>query len=291
MHGTIITNPYDKNAVQGQKVSRMREEFAKLGVEVDVIPNNNFIAYLKDGVPTTTLQTDFVLYFDKDKYTCELLEKCGIRVFNNSKALSVCDDKMQTHIALSGVVDMPTTLAGTLCYTPNTPLDREYLQKAVDILRLPMVVKQCYGSFGEQVYLANTFDDLCNIVQKIQHKAYLLQQYIPQSHGKDVRVIVIGGKVVCAMLRSNTNDFRSNISLGGSGEPFVVTKEMESICKKVAQTLHLDYCGIDILLGEKPLVCEVNSNAMFQGMERVANINVAQKYAEHIVNTTKEAKH
>ena len=102
-----------------------------------------------------------------------------------------------------------------------------------------------------------------------------------------MRVIVIGGKVACAMLRKNAQDFRSNVAHGGNATSVEVPQAIADMCVKAAQIIGLDYCGIDVLLGDTPMICEVNSNAMFSAMESVTGVNVAKLYAEHIVRTVK----
>jgi ribosomal protein S6--L-glutamate ligase/gamma-F420-2:alpha-L-glutamate ligase len=78
-------------------------------------------------------------------------------------------------------------------------------------------------------------------------------------------------------------DFRSNVELGGSASAYQPSKEVIEICEKTAQVLGLDYCGIDVLFGEDgPLICEVNSNAFFGGMESATGVNVAKAYAEYM---------
>lgn len=291
MQGVILVNPYDNNPSQQLKVKRMTEEFAKLGVDVGVVNNDVFVASVKNSRAVCRLKTDFVLFFDKDKYTSALLEKCGLRLFNSAKATAICDDKMLTHIALSNCgIPMPDTLPGALCYNAEGEITDSYLQMVVDRLGLPVVVKQCYGSFGEQVYLAHTMDELRQIVSKVKMSAYLFQRFEQQSSGKDMRVIVIGGKAVCAMLRVSDNDFRSNVARGGSATPTQLYQDVAQICEKTAHVLGLDYCGIDVLLGDTPKICEVNSNAMFEGMERATGVNVAKLYAEHIVDCVKNGR-
>ena len=291
LKGVILTNPYDDNPSQTRKVARMLEEFANLDVAVEVKKNDEFVVGVIDGNAECNIDADFVLYFDKDKYVAELLEKCGIRVFNTAQATAICDDKMLTHIALSNhCVPMPVTLPGALCYNEKGEVSDDYLQNAVDRLGLPMVVKQCHGSFGEQVYLASSFDELKHVVKKIKMSAYLFQQYEFQSSGRDARVIVIGGRVVCGMLRENLDDFRSNVAHGGKASAIDVPKEVAKLCEKVANILGLDYCGIDVLLGDTPKICEVNSNAMFEAMEQATGVNVARLYAEHIIKCIKHDK-
>lgn len=291
MKGVIITNPYDTYSVQKNKVARMREEFVKLCVDVSIVTNDVFATYVKGDNAVCELSVDFALFFDKDRYTSQLLESSGIRVFNSATATEICDDKMLTHITLANHgVPMPTTLPGALCYNPQGQISDSYLQKAVDMLGLPLVVKECHGSYGEQVYLARSHDELKDKLNQIKLKSYLLQQYEQVSVGKDMRVIVIGGKVVCGMLRQNKSDFRSNVGHGGIATAVDVPADVATLCEKVAAIIGLDYCGIDVLLGDSPKICEVNSNAMFEAMEQATGINVAQIYAEHIVKCVQLGK-
>ena len=291
MKGVILTNPYDTYSAQQHKVCRMQQELTALGVDTRIVANDKFVAGVVNGDIQCKLDADFVLFFDKDKYTGEMLTKCGIRLFNSAQATAICDDKMFTHIVLSNHgIPMPDTLPGALCYNPSGEISDEYLNQAIDRLGLPMVVKQCYGSYGEQVYLASTKKELTNLLSEIKTKAYLLQHFEQQSCGKDMRVIVIGGKAVCAMLRENDKDFRSNIAHGGKATAVEISKTVAEMCEKAARVIGLDYCGIDVLLGDTPKICEVNSNAMFEAMESATGVNVAKLYAEHIASCVKQAK-
>lgn len=288
MKGLIITNPYDFNMSQRHKTRRMASELDNLGVFADVVPNDKFLAYIDNGVIKSDLKIDFALYFDKDKYVAEMLEKCGIRVFNSARATAICDDKMLTHIVLANCgIPMPTTMSGTLCYNSQGKISWQYLKQAADTLGFPLVVKECYGSYGEQVYLVRDMNELAATVERIKLKPYIFQKYIAESAGRDMRVIVIGGKVVCGMIRQAKMDFRSNAELGGTATACEVPENIVSLCERAAKIIGLDYCGIDVLLSEQPQICEVNSNAMFNAMEQATNINVARKYSEHIVRTIK----
>lgn len=292
MKGLIITNPYDFNLSQRHKTRRMVSELDNLGVFTEVVTNDKFLAYIDRGsVKTNFKNVDFALYFDKDKYIAEMLEKQGVRVFNSSRAIAVCDDKMLTHITLANCgLPMPTTLAGTLCYNPQGKVSYDCLKHATDILGLPVVVKECYGSYGQQVYLCGTLEELALTIERNKMKPYILQKFVAQSKGRDMRVIVIGGKVIGGMLRQSKTDFRSNVELGGSAEACEVPADIASMCERVAKIIGLDYCGIDVLLADTPLICEVNSNAMFNAMEQATNINIARKYSEHIVRCVKNNK-
>ena len=121
---------------------------------------------------------------------------------------------------------------------------------------------------------------------ELMTEPHLYQKYISTSFGRDVRVLVIGKRVFGAILRKSEKDFRSNVALGGTAEEYPLPESVKRTCERIAEVLGLDYCGIDLLFGEKGfLVCEVNSNAFFSGFERVTRKNVAGAYAEFIINT------
>ena len=291
MKGIIITNQYDHSTTQSKKVLRMTSELEQLGVEVTVLSACQAMAYLHQGNTTCPVDADFVLYFDKDKYNAQMLEQCGLRLFNSSSATELCDDKMLTHIALANCgIPMPTTISAPLCYVDGSQPSKEFLQKVEQTLGFPLVAKQCFGSFGEQVYLVNNREELLQTYTKLMAGPHIYQQFVAESRGKDMRVIVIGNKVVCGMIRHSDSDFRSNIERGGRATSVQVPQDIASMCEQVSKVLGLDYCGIDVLLGEQPTICEVNSNAMFAAMESVTGVNVAKAYAQHIVNSVKNSK-
>ena len=93
------------------------------------------------------------------------------------------------------------------------------------------------------------------------------------------------------MKRSSETDFRSNIELGGVGEAFELPEPFKAVAERAASALGLDYCGLDLLFGDdgSPILCEVNSNAFFAGIERVTGVNIAGRYAEHIIEQMKNS--
>ncbi|TAH64809.1 MAG: RimK family alpha-L-glutamate ligase [Anaerolineaceae bacterium] len=287
----ILVNAYSKLISAINQPIRLKEEFDKLGVEVDIKKNSIDTAMIIEGEAVSFVEDyDFVIYLDKDKYTSSLLEKAGIRLFNRHEAIRVCDDKMDTHIRLAGHgISMPDTIGGLLCYNEEASIDEAMtrIELIEEKLGYPCIIKECYGSLGAKVYCADNREELLTRMEKVKLKSHLFQKMISSSRGRDVRVIVIGGKAICGMQRISKTDFRSNIELGGVAEPIELSKPFIEISEKVAHILDLDYCGIDILYGEngEPVVCEVNSNAFFGAMESVSGVNVAAKYAEYIYET------
>lgn len=287
MKGIIITNAYWNSQTEYNQAERLKEEFNSMGVGID-IRRNIFLAYIKDtDIANLVQEYDFCVYLDKDKYLSQMLEKSGMKIFNSHQSIIDCDDKMQTFIKLSGSgIPMPSTYSGLLCYNEKEKLNTEALKTLEKSLGYPMIVKASYGSLGKDVYKADNREELELISNKLKSKPHLFQKFIAHSSGKDIRVIVINGKFIGAMMRESTQDFRSNIELGGQGKIFHADDELIKLCEKVSNVLGLDYCGIDMLFGESGyLVCEVNSNAFFGGIERVTGINIAKQYAQHIYNT------
>ena len=113
----------------------------------------------------------------------------------------------------------------------------------------------------------------------------IVQEFIKDSWGKDLRVFILNGKVIGCMMRQSTdNDFRANITRGGEGIPYQITEDIEWLGGESARLLNLDIAGVDLLFdGEGYSICEVNSSPGFEGMDKFAKTNIA----EDIVNFVK----
>ena len=281
----IVINGYGLAGGIQHQVGRLQEEFSKRGVEVEIIKNTLVFAYIFEGnVKISLPKYDFILYLDKDRYVAELLEKAGYKLFNSIDSIIKCDDKMLTHICLADAgLKMPTTISSTLCYTDNG--NRDYLKPVIEKVGLPMIVKENYGSLGKQVYLANNYEELLEIENKLIHIPHIFQEFIECSKGKDFRIIVIGGKVVAYMKRENPNSYLSNLATGGTATKVDLPKEYLEAAEKAAIILGLDYCGVDILEGRKgePIISEVNSNAFYEGIEKTTGVNVAGCYVDYLL--------
>lgn len=287
MKGFIIINPFLVPQESVYQAERLKSEFEKKEVSVEIISDAFLRAELDCKLRSDLSSADFIIYLDKDKYQSQILTKLSVRLFNSHEAIRLCDDKAETYIALSNVgINLPKTIFGALCYNKDLSIKEEWAEKIIDSLGLPVIVKESFGSMGKGVYKADDKESLLSIMEKVKLKPHLFQQYISKKVGVDVRVIVIGGKAVCAMERVNESDFRSNVARGGSGVKVELSPEFKSVAEKCAQVLNLDYCGVDLLYGEnnEPIVCEVNSNAFIGGIESATGFNVAKAYCEYILN-------
>ena len=244
-----------------------------------------------DGGVTVDACADFAVYLDKDKYLGRMLEKTGMRLFNCAKAVELCDDKLLTYLTLEGGgLRLAKTIPSPLCYTKDATPNENFLERVAEILGFPLVVKKSFGSFGAGVQLVHGMPELKKIAQQWLYEPHFYQQYVSDAHGRDIRIIVVGGKAIGCMQRvAQKGEFRSNIELGGVGQKIHPPTMYIETAERAAGILGLDYCGVDLLeTADGPVLCEVNSNAFFEGFEVVTGIDVAKAYAKRIVAQMRE---
>ena len=285
MKGYFIYNKYLLN----HKFNTLREYFfiesKRSNVELEFIDNSNAIQmFLNNRME----KKDFVLFWDKDIKLAKLFEQEGYLVMNNSRSIEICDDKAKTYIELyKHNINQPLTIISPLTYYTNINDDSEFIDCAINKLGFPMIVKECYGSFGEQVYLCNDKNNLNMIINQIGCKPFILQEFIKTSYGRDIRIEIIGGKVVAAVCRKNeNNDFRANITNGAIASKYNPSKEQIDISIKACDVLNLDFAGVDILFGvdDKPILCEINSNAYPINVQNITGTNIVAEILNYIKN-------
>lgn len=229
---------------------------------------------------------EFVLFWDKDTYLARWFEKKGVRLFNSANAIAICDDKALTHLTLSlANIKQPKTIIapktfGNIGYTNLT-----FVEHAAAKLKFPMVIKECFGSFGMQVHLAHDEEEAKSIVASFEGRPFLMQEFIESSKGRDIRINVVGGKVVSSMLRiSKGEEFRSNLTIGGTFATYEATKAQKELAIKACEEIGLDFGGVDVMFGdgEEPVLCEVNSNAHFKTTFDCTGVNMAEKIMQHV---------
>lgn len=202
-------------------------------------------------------------------------ERLNVQTLPSSDSIVASKDKMYANQILAQAgLPIPKTLL------TRFPVKTDIIEKQVGF---PCVLKVVTGSHGAGVYLCETpkqFEDLSELISSLDFRnSMIVQEYIKHSEGKDLRVIVIGGKVVGAMLRESTDgSFKANISRGGIGKPYKVDDEMEMLSIQVAKTLNLDIAGVDLLFHPDGYrICEANSSPGFKGFETALDINVPEK--------------
>lgn len=153
-----------------------------------------------------------------------------------------------------------------------------------DTLGLPFVAKGLESSMGEEIVCIREKASY----EKLSHdypssKEWLFEEFISESFGRDMRFYSIRGEAVACMQRRSQGDFRANVALGASVEPFEITPAIRTIAKDIYEQTGLDFLGIDLLFGkEKPYFCEINVMPGLEGIEKASGINVARKIMEII---------
>lgn len=155
----------------------------------------------------------------------------------------------------------------------------------------PVIIKIARGTHGTGVVLGETRKAALAVMQafNVENVNFLVQEYVAESNGSDIRAFVVNGKVVASMIRrSGDDDFRSNLHQGGKGEPVKLYDVERKTAQKAAKAMGLSIAGVDMLRSDRgPLVLEVNSSPGF-GIEKITNRNVAAsiiEYTEHSAKT------
>ncbi|WP_294188433.1 RimK family alpha-L-glutamate ligase [uncultured Clostridium sp.] len=274
-------------------VDSLVEDARKLGINLEAIKNTELIPMYDNNGEAKLIysrkveEPKFVIFWDKDVLLASHLEKMGYRVFNSSNAIKNCDHKGLMHLVLSnGNIDMPRTILSPMIFDYSLNSE-DYLISCYEALGESVIIKESMGSFGMQVYLINNREEFINKVKELNKNKidFIIQENIKSSFGKDIRVNIIGDKVIGAMLRTSERDFRANISQGGKGTLVELNKEQEEIALKAHKVLGLDFSGVDLLFGEnnKPLLCEVNSNLNFLSFEKIYGKGFGKKILEYIL--------
>ena len=226
---------------------------------------------------------DLCIFWDKDIRLAARLEKAGLRLMNSSRAIEISDDKMLTYDTLKDFdVPMPKTVALPFTYENVGYSGSEFLRDIERVLGLPFVIKENKGSFGAQVYLAESHAQACEILKSLGGRPALAQEFIGECRGRDIRINMVGDECVAAMERYNATDFRANITNGGRMSRCVVSSEELELSRRVMRIAGLDFAGVDILRSDRgPLLCEVNSNAHFRNIFDCTGVNVADRIMEY----------
>ena len=206
-------------------------------------------------------------------------ERLNVPTLPNSASIEAAKDKMYANQILAQAgLPIPKTML------TRFPCKAELVEKQVGF---PCVIKVVTGSHGAGVYLCHTpkeFEDLSELISSLDFKnSMIVQEYVQHSEGRDLRVIVIGGRVIGAMLRQSTDgSFKANISRGGEGVAYDVDEKMELLAIQTAKVLDLDIAGIDLLFHEDGYrICEANSSPGFYGFENALGINIPGKIFEY----------
>ncbi len=285
-----------KDRIEKYQSKRLEEEAVQLGLNLvhvvaedfeiiepapfsDKIVYNGTLQTLPDAV--LTRQTGMT-YFSHS--LLRHFERRGVFVANTSEAIENAEDKWKS-MQLLAAYEVPTPK--TILLKPFH--DSTFVEEEIGF---PLVLKTVQGTKGEGVFLFHheeQFEEQVRLIQKLTENTaqLIVQEYIAESRGTDLRVFVVGEHAIGCVQRTASDphkQFKANVALGGRAEYRTVDHEIASIAVESAKALGLDIAGVDLLLdtdGYK--VCEVNSAPSFEGFETDAAVNVPQAILQHLL--------
>jgi ribosomal protein S6--L-glutamate ligase len=214
-------------------------------------------------------------------------EMMGVYPLNESVAINRSRDKLRACQLLSrSGIGLPVTGFA------NKPDDINDLIKMVG--GAPLVIKMLAGTQGIGVVLAETQQAAESVIESFLDikVSVLVQEFIKEARGSDIRCIVVGDKVIAAMKRQGKEgDFRSNIHRGGTASVVSITRDERKAAIMAAKTMGLNFCGVDIIRsGRGPLVVEVNSSPGLEGIESTTGKDIAGTVIDFLEKNAKRGK-
>lgn len=215
------------------------------------------------------------------------LEREGIFTTSSALAITRARDKLRATQILAKYVDVPKTI-----FSRNSTDIDAMLE---ELGGAPIVIKLAQSTHGNGVVLADTKKAAKSALQAFylyneDGTNVMIQEFIKESMGTDIRAFVVGGRVVASMERKSLDDFRSNLHKGGVGSPVKLTPEERKAAVKAARAMNLGIAGVDIMRSERgPLVLEVNASPGF-GIEQATGRDVATPIIEYVERNAKHGQ-
>jgi ribosomal protein S6--L-glutamate ligase len=264
---------YDAIKALGHKPVVYRAEKCQMFFDnrrAEILYNNKKVK----GCDVLIPRIDFCEGIDLEISIIKQFQLMGIPVINKYLPISRAKNKLRTlQMLTKNRIPVPRTIV----------IRRfEYLDDAVKkVGGYPVIIKSPFGTEGREVVIIESRRSLYSALDILWRQSHsgiiLIQEYVAEAEGSDIRAFVVGDKVVASMKRTaKSGDFRSNLSLGGDAVQVELNEQVQSLAVKATKVLGLDICGVDILnTADGPVVMEMNANPGLEGITRVTGIDVA----------------
>ena len=265
-----MTNAYTCNRLV-QEASALDMDLQIVGIHDTMISPQGIINHGKILEPV-----DFVINRYKWGREKDAINALATRSYNPLTAYNIYINKFEQIRRLHSEAFLtPKYLLGTSLLP---------FSSIVEQLGLPFVGKGLESSMGEEIVCIRdkvSYEELS--LNYPSSKEWLFEEFISESYGRDLRFYSIRGEAVACMQRRSQGDFRANVALGASVEPYPVTSGIRTIAADIYEQTGLDFLGIDLLFGrKKPYFCEINVMPGLEGIEKASGINIAEKIMETI---------
>jgi ribosomal protein S6--L-glutamate ligase len=281
------------NGPGNYSTKRLKEVAISRGHQVTIVKYRDCYASIEQNHPTVSYKGEDLVNFDAiipriaanmTRYGTAIvrqLEMQGVYTVSSSISINRSRDKLRSMqlLAKSGV-GIPKTVVSR-----NTTDIDDLLER---IGGTPVIIKLARGTHGNGVVLAETKKAAKSVLQALyltndDGTNILLQEFVAESAGTDIRAFVVGGRVIASMKRQSLDDdFRSNLHKGGEGTVVKLTEEEKKVAIKAAKSMGLNVAGVDMMRSERgPLILEVNASPGF-GIEKVTGRDVATAIIEYV---------
>ena len=242
-------------------IDRLTETAAERGIRLDLVtPWQAF----------DETEAAFVINRSRDEEVSRYFEGLGIKSFNNSETVRIGNDKLEEY-SLFRELGMPVmeTVPGD---TPEEEIP----------FAAPYIVKHRRGHGGNRVFMARKYEEVREIIRGLDPSEWIIQKMC-DTPGQDMRLYILGGKVVASVLRTSTKDFRSNFSLGGEASLVQAPEEVVNMALRLSDYLLADYIGVDVIKDHgKWIVNEVEDAAGARMLYSLTDYDIADMYMCHI---------
>lgn len=281
------------NGPGNYSTKRLKEVALARGHEVTIIKYKECYASIEQNNPTVSYKGEDLGKFDAvipriasymTRYGTAIvrqLEMQGVYTVSSSIAINRSRDKLRSlQLLAKAGVGIPKTVVSRNSADIDDLIDK--------LGGMPVIIKLARGTHGNGVVLAETKKAAKSVLQAFyltneDGTNILLQEFVKESAGTDIRAFVVGGRVIASMKRQSLDDdFRSNLHKGGEGTSVKLTEEERKMAVKAAKAMGLNIAGVDLMRSERgPLILEVNASPGF-GIEKVTRRDVATPIIEYI---------
>lgn len=278
-------------SAQSYSTRRLRQACVQRGHAVKVLHTLRFGLLVESGNPTLFFRNRKLSHYDAviprigasvnafGTAVVQQFEQMGVVTLSSAAAIGTARDKLRsTQILSRHAVGVPATAFAR---------ERAGIWQAIEAVGgAPVVIKLLEGAQGIGVILAETPKTAESIVEALQstQRGVVIQRFVSESRGRDVRAFVVGERVVAAMRRTAVGDeFRANLARGGRAEAIALEPAFEQSAIVATRAMGLEVAGVDLLEGKDgPLVLEVNSSPGLEGIETATRVDVAAMIVEHL---------
>ena len=231
-------------------------ECKKMGIDIKLVYEDELV--LEKEKP------DFCIFRAINPHMTKMLENNGILTFNNSKVAEICNDKRRTYDYMS---DAKIDIMEIYSY---------------ENMKFPCVVKSAWGRGGTEVFLVKNKEEY----DKIRMSDKVIQK-LSNNPGRDLRVYVIGKKIIASILRSSDKDFRSNYSLGGRADIYELSHDEKALIYKITDMFDFGLVGIDFIFNNNKIIFnEIEDVAGARMLYEKTDINLVEEYLKYIIKRT-----